>query len=195
MGHVMRGERGLGQRPTCPPPSRQLGMQDPVLTGAALLGRAGVAPGCPREGPWVLPARALMDCGHDFLPQDCPVARRGGHLPPRSPSHITIFVPVFQAVSDSSLLLFLSSSLFPFCRSSPFTSLPRSFSQHFHDCSGCVLPKCIASGVGTFFVVVNCSGSNLILLPPPLLTSLSTLLWGSLHVALGASYGWLPSTV
>lgn len=143
VGHVMRGEKGLGQRPTGPPPSRQLGVQHPVLTGAALLGRAGVAvaPGCPREGPWVLPARALIGCGHDFLPQAVPVLGGwgGGHPPPRSPSRITIFVPVFQSVSDSSLLLFLSSSLFPSCRSSPFTSLPRAFSQDFHDGSGCVL--------------------------------------------------------
>lgn len=171
----------------------ETGHTSPRLTGAALLGAGDRSI---RAIPWR--AQGCFLPGHSWAAVMASFPRRpwhsgaGSDLPPGSllkhhtlPSSFLFSTCI--RLFPSSLPFFLSLSI---QSSVPVYLTWHCLSANLNTCSGCVLAKCVTNGVGAFFMVVDCTAMHLILLPP-----LSTLLGGSLQVALGPSHWWLLSTV
>lgn len=143
----------------------------------------------PGRAPWCfLPGRS-GGCGRGFLPQTDPALRDQ-----------TCLADSEKPIVHYYLCSFFQSALRLFCFFLSFSSLslladyltPPSLYQHFNDCSGCVLAKCIAVGAGAFVSPMRISPSAPFSSAP--LPAPGALFLGSLRVALGASHWRLPST-
>lgn len=192
---VLCWQRGAGPVPAASrSPGDRTCLTHWVLTGAAPLGQGkrqdSGGPRPARGGPLGASFQgARGGCGRGFLPQTDPALRDQ-----------TCLADSEKPIVHYYLCSFFQSALRLFCFFLSFSSLslladyltPPSLYQHFNDCSGCVLAKCIAVGAGAFVSPVRISPSAPFSSAP--LPAPDALFLGSLRVALGASHWRLPST-